>query len=977
MEELVSGPVAAKAYREAPHTRKSTTFFSNIVFLGPVGSGKTSLLRDLTGQPFRLMEPATPSITTEEGGAHRELCDDLTWAPSTAGLMYEDELIRIIIEDLLKHIHTVLVEDPSKSSNGAAPPLPPLRARSFSDSQQNDAIRRNSGAEATQANWRLSGSFEAPESVTPESKLGVRAQPLASSSSSSKSPRELQRSRKSFIGRILSKSSKGKSKGGGGPVKRHYSDSVKRSHYAVPTVLGSDGDTRPKYYSVLPERLMDKIKMELKACSTGVLPQKYFGKLIDVPGNPAFKVLKSLFITETTLCVVVFDASRDMYSVPSPSLKRKSPVGSRQNGGVVDSPSPSGPPSPGDTYLALLVSEINNVCLQWAQSNSDMSLRGARIVLVATHSDKVPSSVSHRNFELLQDALKGSPYEKYISTAKFIVSSSSIIERSSSDDLKYFIMELVKKACRQQVPLRWLRCVRRFQGFARRGAHFLTLVEARRIVGELCDIADPEEISNVINFLHQNQVILHFQRIYQIKELVITSPEWFFRQVSAIFTAPNVDLLQHRDDLQSDQELLRSKGILTNQLLDFVWREKDARLNRDELLAILHKMDLLCCMDNESKPVSPAVGSVEDITKHVTAKKHQPPKLVVSSVIVPALIEESKPLCLDSLPAYNAEPLYFQFKEGFVPSGFFPRLLSRCVQSYPANFSMYQDCATFEVDTSSLLVLSTGRDHIRVSLHRIRENTATPSLLSSLASTNIDSLLSESADPNPDTCMAVLMFVQAAVNNLIQQWTPHLDYNLCIGCSCNHGQPNGGSVDIDEVARKAATAPPSPPPPPHPNTTHLARSISLLDEKHYVVLNDMENLLQRSFIRCELGSQVATSSSILCWFGETPVRFNSSPTAEDSDLISEEDIEVVAGQLGASWAVLGQMLGFTRSELEQFSLGSPSVRQTVETMLREWQILHRQNATFFALLGALEIIQRSDIADDLVAFRMAGDGIDL
>ena len=45
-------------------------------------------------------------------------------------------------------------------------------------------------------------------------------------------------------------------------------------------------------------------------------------------------------------------------------------------------------------------------------------------------------------------------------------------------------------------------------------------------------------------------------------------------------------------------------------------------------------------------------------------------------------------------------------------------------------------------------------------------------------------------------------------------------------------------------------------------------------------------------------------------------------------------------------------------------------------MMEEWKTLYKQNANFFALLGALEIIQRRDIADELVDLRMSSsDGI--
>lgn len=81
--------------------------------------------------------------------------------------------------------------------------------------------------------------------------------------------------------------------------------------------------------------------------------------------------------------------------------------------------------------------------------------------------------------------------------------------------------------------------------------------------------------------------------------------------------------------------------------------------------------------------------------------------------------------------------------------------------------------------------------------------------------------------------------------------------------------------------------------------------------------------------------------------------------------------------LGQSWKDLGQTLGFNQMELERFSLTYGTVSHAGKKMLEEWQTLHNKNATFFALLGALEIIQRRDIADDLVAARMTGDGADL
>ena len=117
-------------------------------------------------------------------------------------------------------------------------------------------------------------------------------------------------------------------------------------------------------------------------------------------------------------------------------------------------------------------------------------------------------------------------------------------------------------------------------------------------------------------------------------------------------------------------------------------------------------------------------------------------------------------------------------------------------------------------------------------------------------------------------------------------------------------------------------------------------------------------------------------SLLLLPFPPPPPPNTHTHTHTFADYVTDQDIEVVSRDLGTSWVELGQTLGFSGPELESFSLRVKAVQSKAgERMLREWQTLHRHNATFFALLGALEIIQRRDIADSLVAARMAGEGI--
>ena len=115
-----------------------------------------------------------------------------------------------------------------------------------------------------------------------------------------------------------------------------------------------------------------------------------------------------------------------------------------------------------------------------------------------------------------------------------------------------------------------------------------------------------------------------------------------------------------------------------------------------------------------------------------------------------------------------------------------------------------------------------------------------------------------------------------------------------------------------------------------------------------------------------------------------------------SELVTVDDIITVAKTLGHSWKELGHLLGFSDEELRKFSCRRSNVSLPVliiedvqsqsgghamsqqspgEKMLREWLSVRGVNARLFSLLSALEIIQRKDVADSLIAARMVGPGV--
>ena len=738
--------------------------------------------------------------------------------------------------------------------DGVPPPLPVRRrSQSFTDKM------RIPDLDSIKATHRLSGSYEVLESETPEGKLQLGYHPDLDSTPDPTHKgrrhgnRGHQGSRKGFMSRFFP----GRGRGGKTALRRHHSDSARSTYLTAgqmtPPTNGRVASATPppsRVSSIIPERLLEKIREGMSECSDSTLPVKFLGRLVDVPGAKAFRTVRSLFVTDHSLCVLVYDTSKSLDARMSPRVHRKTSVTSLRN----ETTSRAGGASPDDSmeegHFEQIMSDFNNLGLHWSHSDSDMTHRGQRVILVATHSDKIPSSISHANFDQLRTAIRRSPYHKYVAMMKYVLSSSSVIERSNMEDLKRYVVEITRKSCRQHVPLKWLRCVRRFLSLAEKSIYLISIEDTRKIISETCDIANKEEVELVIRFLHSNHVVLHFARIHQLCDIVFTSPVWFAGRISDVFGAAWVEVSSGVSSrLHSDQNRLQMRGILSAQLLDHVWKGETAA-NHRRLLAVLHKMDLVVCLGPHAQPISPSASPAsiaQDTTPTGGGGEHQQKQSVadhvysVSSLVVPSVAAEPMPLHLLQMPTFDLEPLHFRFKDGFVPYDVFPRLVTRCVHSYPNNFTLYSNAALFVVDPATLLLVSESKGRITLNLYQSRRSVSASS--QGLAPVNLDDDVRLPEPANLDTCMAVQMFLQAAMSDVIQQWLPQVEYDLCVECKCSAVR-DGEAGEVGEEGEVGGV--------------------------HHVVLSQTDNLLQRVSLNCERETKVMIGVPLYSWFGEIP-----------------------------------------------------------------------------------------------------------
>ena len=737
--------------------------------LGPEGSGKTSFVRSLKGETFRIHEAASVTITLES--ILSIMKDHLDWAAGGEVLSFDDQLAQLIVDDIL-----------SSSPGQSALSMSSTCSHSTEDLASPDEV-----FEEIEFRRRSSSTPSKPTMSKPKIRKFL--------SSFKRSHKKTGKTEK-----MHSRSSSSLTPPRGGAPKVTILTNDNDGHRLL-----NDPSSPP---SSIPETIVKKVVEGLECRLHSTAPPPMYARIIDCPGGRAHCLLRPLLVTTSTLSLLLFDASLDPYHV------------------YAISELPSAQESPSCTtghsiYLDHILNELADMCLH--QPHHELQ-RGSRIILIGTHCDRVSMSVANHRLSIVAKAVDESPFRQYVVAAKFVVSSSSILERSNLDEIKRFLMEQTQRLCKQQIPVRWLCVVPKIKELEKQGQYFITLDQLRKIAPK-SSTAEDDDFDQLLSFLTGSHIILHFDLVHLLRNVVITSPSWFLRNVSTLLSLTSPHNMQiHKNIPDELLDKLLSTGLLSEQLLNLVWGDVT---DKAELLNVMHKMELICCLpasqrQQQGSNVSNVNGTDDTI----------------SQTYIPALVEEEAPSYLHlELSTTDIRPLYFRFKSSHVPLGLYYRLIARCIFTYPHGMRLYHTSASFVVDKNCTLVLSVKDNLISLMLQDMTRKNSVSSAGSPTAVTE-----SQSTSITNDVCLAVLMFLQAAITDIIHQWIPQLDFDLCVPCHC------------------------------------MASNTSA--KTHYVILNDSEEWMEAGVLICELGSQFLPLSGITRWFGTA----SESGTELDDDI---------------------------------------------------------------------------------------------
>ena len=452
---------------------------------------------------------------------------------------------------------------------------------------------------------------------------------------------------------------------------------------------------------IIPDDVAERIKNLLKKVGkerVGVDAEMY-SLVWDFAGQPVYYATHPLFLTQRAVYLLVFDLSRDLHARADPTVKQG------MYSMILDNHDCKSNLDYLDfwmTWVASIANQDENEQIRLGQS----PLNIPPVFLVCTHADEPcggedPLVLARKVF----GSLETKPYKNQLYKDVFVVDNTKSGSKSECSEVKRLWEKVVAVAkelpqMKEDYPVKWLRFEKALQTKVKDGKKWISLEDTKQIASKMCHIEDDREFTTLLNFLHDQRILIHFDNNPLLNNMVILDPQWLVDLFTSVITVKPGPYEGKETELW---RRLQTDGIMEYKLLELVW---DALSIPKEifptLLEIMEKFSLLC----------PWPSSDASCGKQY---------------LVPSMLVSHPPEDIIKLVASAQIPsFYIRFESGQVPPGFFPRLLLQFFQWGHDEFwsaenpQLYANFARFytSADDDCSVILRCHSSCIEVVVHR-------------------------------------------------------------------------------------------------------------------------------------------------------------------------------------------------------------------------------------------------------------------
>ena len=342
----------------------------------------------------------------------------------------------------------------------------------------------------------------------------------------------------------------------------------------------------------VPYRLREEMKQEIKKVdqySNDMDVIRLF--LCDVAGQSVFYDIHSIMMRLHSIFVLVVDLDKPPHAKAEPlfvdeSLGKQIPCENYLVETNLD-------------YANRWMSAIDTISECYGELEKSVSdeYNLPATILVLTKPDKLqgtPDQVNNKIKEVqkvLLNSFKKIKCDLHI-VARYVIDNTCVSTGEEDDQIQQLREKIFKTAqailkAQEETPMKWLRLERAFGIERRRGNPYITLERAREI-GKQCKVI--ENFSAAINYLHEQNIIVHFDGNQPEKNLVVLDPRWLVKLLTKVLTVPPpADCSGKRASFWDD---LTDNGKLDLAVRPSAMEEHQGQ--EDALVRIMVRANLIC-----------------------------------------------------------------------------------------------------------------------------------------------------------------------------------------------------------------------------------------------------------------------------------------------------------------------------------------------------------------------------------------------
>ncbi|CAI8047530.1 hypothetical protein GBAR_LOCUS26270 [Geodia barretti] len=391
-----------------------------------------------------------------------------------------------------------------------------------------------------------------------------------------------------------------------------------------------------------------------------------------------------------------------------------------------------------------------------ASLSSDIIPKFPRAMLVGSRKDQITPEEEEGVKSQLQSAFDYASFSKII-VDKLLVDNTKAGKGKEEDPGYKKIRENINEFAKSLVvntPLAWVTFRQVLQKVAEDKP--ILLYSEVVFIAEQCKIPT-EVVPSVLQFYHQLGALLHYANVPSLATTIIVEPQWLINQLRLLLMP---DWFGHRPDhLKLFWKWFEERGVVVEELYQEIWKDCGLEGGPQAFVDVLLHFDLAteineCPYDMMSsrgkKYFMPCMLKVKP--KSESTENSEPPQFK---------------------PVREAATLYMCFSTGYVPPGFFVRLVAHMSnqEGYTPllNKEVYRNSILFKCRNIDRIIVSESLESISVRFFRVAERNRH----------NIRFA---------ESCILLQRELVSMCKN-VRDWMPCVTFNLAFPCTYSQSAP--------------------------------------------------------------------------------------------------------------------------------------------------------------------------------------------